>query len=128
MAITIKRITQKPIFQALIFFILTTPFVLVLSPTDADEAWLIAGYCFYGFLLINTVVLWFVDEAWRYFFHSVTFAFIYVILISFLMPILILKMDLRGSGESAMVFLFIIYHPAALLVVMLARWIHYKMS
>jgi len=122
----IYLLIKKPAFQALLFFLLTPIAILTFQPRDADKAWLIAGYMFILFLIINAGLLWFDNSPWRYFFHSISFALAYLLLIAIIMPGLLKVLHLKGSGESAMAFLVMIYQPPALLLVMLAKWIAAK--
>ncbi|GAB1446560.1 hypothetical protein MASR2M41_23460 [Flammeovirgaceae bacterium] len=117
---------KKPAYQALLFFLLTLVIILVFQPRDADKAWLIASYMFILFLVINAGLLWFNNNSWPYFFYSICFAMVYMLLIAFIMPGLLNALQLKGSGESAMGFLIMIYQPPVLLVVMLAKWMMAK--
>jgi hypothetical protein len=45
------------------------------------------------------------------------------VLAGVLVSLLIKALKVDGSEESAMIFLFIIYHPVILLLVILLRWI-----
>jgi hypothetical protein len=114
---------KKPAYQALLFFLLTPVAILVFQPRDADKAWLIAAYMFILFMVTNAGLLWFDNNPWRYFFYSISFAVAYLLLIAIIMPGMIKVLHLKGSGESAMAFLMMIYQPPALLLVMLAKWI-----
>ncbi|MFZ1805611.1 MAG: hypothetical protein WAU36_00225 [Cyclobacteriaceae bacterium] len=117
---------HKPIYHALPFLLFTIPLVLLSFPKNANGAWLIAGYCYLAFIVLNIVLQWFSENQWQYFFHSIGFSVAYILVIAMIMPILIKLLKLEGSGESAMAFLFIIYHPVGLLIVMLAKWIYIK--
>ena len=114
---------QKPGYQALLFLLLTPILIFVIQPKNADTAWVIAAYTFGLFLIVNAVVLWFDDSPWRYFFYSIGFAVVYLLFIAIIVPGLLKVLQLKGSGESAMAFLILIYQPFALLLVMLAKWI-----
>ncbi len=112
----------KPAYQALLFLLLTPILLLVLQPKNADTAWTIASYLFILFLLINSGLLWLDERPWRYFFYSIGSALGYLLFIAILMPVLLRALQLKGSGESAMTFLVLIYHPFALLLVLLVKW------
>ena len=114
---------QKPAYQALVFLILTPLLILVIRPKTPDTAWTIAACTFALFLVVNAGLLWFDDSPWRYFFYSIGVAVGYLLLIAMIMPGLLSVLQLKGSGESAMAFLILIYQPFALLFVMLAKWI-----
>jgi hypothetical protein len=114
---------QKPAYQALLFLVLTPLLIIVIQPKSADRAWLMAANVFILFLIVNAVLLWFDDNPWRYFFYSIGFAVGYVLIIALIMAGLISMLKVKGSEESAMVFLILIYQPFALLIVMLVKWI-----
>lgn len=69
---------------------------------------------------------WFFDNQWQYFLYAMGFSIAYILAIAIIMPILIKILKMEGSGESAMAFLFIIYHPVGLMVVMQAKWLYLK--
>jgi hypothetical protein len=112
-----------PIYQALLFLLLTTVLILLIRPRNADRAWLIAAYTFGLFLIVNAVLLWFDNSPWRYFFYSMGSAIGYVLFIAIVMRVLLSVLKLKDTGESAMAFLILIYQPFALLLVMLTKWI-----
>jgi hypothetical protein len=117
---------QKPAYQALLFLLLTPIVIFVFRPKSADMAWNIATGTFVLFLIVNAGLLWFDDSPWRYFFYSIGFALGYLLFIAIIMPALLRVLKLKGSDESAMAFLIMIYQPFALLLVMLAKWIVMK--
>ena len=86
-------------------------------------AWNVAAFTFGLFLIVNAGLLWIADSPWRYFFYSIGFAVGYLLLIAIIVPGLLKVLQLKGSGESAMAFLILIYQPFALLLVMLVKWI-----
>ena len=114
---------QKPAYQVLLFLLLTPILIFVIRPKSADTAWVIAAILYGLFLIVNAGLLWFDDSPWRYFFYSIGFALAYVLLIAIIMPGVLSVLKLKGSGESAMAFLILIYQPVALLLVMSAKWI-----
>jgi hypothetical protein len=114
---------QNPAYQVLVFLLLTPVLVLLVRPKTADRAWVIAAYAFGTFLIVNAGFLWFDESAWRYFFYSLGCAVVYLMVIAIIMQGLLKVLDLKGSGESAMAFLILIYQPFALLLVMLMKWI-----
>lgn len=122
------RFFQLPLYQALFFIGLTIPAIIILTPPDSNGAWLIAGYCFFGYMMMNILMLWFAASAWRYFFHSICYSVAYLLIISIIMPIVVNQMHIEGSEGTAMVFLLVIYHPPGLLIVLLAKWIHHKLK
>ena len=113
---------QKPHYQALLFLVLTPIVILILQPKSADNAWVIAVLSFVLFLIVNSVFLWFDESPWSYFFYSIGCALGYILVIAVMVPALLNLMRLDGSGESAMAFLVLMYHPPVLLLVMAAKW------
>ncbi len=123
MDFNVYLLIQKPAYQALLFLVLTPILIFVVQPKSVDSAWLIAVYAFVLFLIVNAGLLWFSDSPWRYFFYSIGFSVVYILIIAVMMPGLLKILQLKGSGESAMAFLLLIYQPFALLLVMVAKWI-----
>lgn len=119
---------HKPIYQALLFLLITIPIILLSSQKNTNWAWLFAGYCYLGFMVMNIVLQWFSNQHWQYFFYSIGFSVAYILAIAVIMPITIKVLKLEGSGESAMTFLLIIYHPVGLLTVMFAKWLYFKIA
>ena len=117
---------QKPAYQALLFLLITPILIFVIQPKSADTAWTIAAYTFVLFLMVNAGLLWFDHSPWRYFFYSIGLAVGYLLCIAIIMPGLLRVLQLKGSEESAMAFLILIYQPFALLLVMLVKWIATK--
>jgi hypothetical protein len=113
---------QNPAYQALLFLLLTPILVFAIRPKSTDRAWDIAACMFALFLIINAGLLWFDDSPWRYFFYSMGVAVGYLLFMAIIMPGLLRVLQLKGSEESAMAFLILIYQPFALLLVMLAKW------
>ena len=113
---------QKPAYQALLFLFLTPALIFVVQPKSADTAWQLAVYTFVLFLIVNAVLLWFADSPWRYFFYSIGFAIGYILIIAIVMQGVLRILQLKSPEESAMAFLIVMYHPFALLFVMLVKW------
>lgn len=110
--------------QVLTFILLTILSIVILRPKTTDKAWSAAGIVFTGFMLLNSVLLWFAPDTWSYFFYSLGFSVLYLVSIAVLLPVLIKGLKIQGSAESAMVFIFIIYHPILLLLVLFAKWVY----
>jgi bacteriorhodopsin len=123
MDLNVYLLIQKPLYQALLFLVLTPILIFVIQPKNVDSAWLIAVCAFVLFLIVNAALLWFNDSPWRYFFYSIGFAVVYILIIAIMMQGLLKILQLKGSGESAMAFLLLIYQPFALLLVMAVKWI-----
>jgi hypothetical protein len=123
MDLNVYLLIQKPLYQALLFLVLTPILIFVIQPKNVDSAWLITVCAFVLFLIVNAALLWFNDSPWRYFFYSIGFAVVYILIIAIMMQGLLKILQLKGSGESAMAFLLLIYQPFALLLVMVVKWI-----
>ncbi len=123
----IFELLQKPFAQMLIFLCLTILSVLIINPQNIDKTWNIAGIVFIGFILVNSILICIATNSWSYFFYSILFSLLYLIIISILIPALIKLLKVEGSGESAMIFLFIIYHPVCLLIMLFLKWTYLKL-
>ena len=113
----------NPAYQALLFLLITPILIFAIRPKTTDAAWSIAAYAFALFLIVNAGLLWFDNSPWRYFFYSIGVAVGYLLIIAIFMPGLLRVLRLKGSEESAMAFLVLIYQPFALLLVMLSKWV-----
>lgn len=113
---------QKPAYQVLLFLLLTPTLIFIIQPKSADAAWFIAACMFALFLIVNAGLLWFNDSPWRYFFYSIGFAVVYLLVIVIIMRVMLSVLHLERSEESAMAFLILIYQPFALLLVMIIKW------
>lgn len=114
---------QNPAYQALLFLLLTPILIFAIRPKSSDKVWDIAAYIFVLFLIVNAGLLWFDESPWRYFLYSIGVAVGYLLFITIIISGLLRVLQLKGSEESAMAFLILIYQPFALLLVMLAKWI-----
>jgi hypothetical protein len=123
MDLNVYLLIQKPAYQALLFLLLTPIIIFVIQPKSPEMVWTIAAYVFAFFLIVNAVMLWFDDSPWRYFFISIGFTVGYLLLIAMIVQVLLKVLQLKGSEESAMAFLIIIYQPFALLLVMFVKWV-----
>jgi hypothetical protein len=126
MGFTLFDWLQKPFYQLLVFVLLTLVVVVIVRPVKADNAWVIAGIVYVCFIVFNTVLIGFADKQWYYFLISLGFSILFLLAIGVLIPGLIKIMKIEGSGESAMIFLIIIYHPLTLLLMMFLRWAYFK--
>jgi len=122
-----SELIQRPIFQVLLFLLLTIASIFIIGPKSADKTWIIAGLFFIAFILLNSVMIFIVPNNWSYFFYSIGLSILYLICISFIIPATIKLLKIEGSGESAMVFLFIIYHPVFLLCMLFLKWVYFKL-
>jgi hypothetical protein len=121
------ELLQKPFIQALFFILITIISVFIIGPKDADNTWIIAGYIFIGFMLINSILICTVSNSWNYFFHSLGFSALYLMSVGIIIPASIKLLKIEGSAESAMIFIFIIYHPVLLLFMLFLKWAYFKL-
>ena len=120
------ELLQKPFIQVLLFLLLTILAVFIAGPKNADNTWNIAGIVFICFMLVNALLICTVSNSWSYFFYSLLFSVLYLASIAILMPVLIKILKIDGSAESAMIFIFIIYHPVFLLLMLFLKWTYGK--
>ncbi len=126
MAETLYELIQKPFVQVLFFLLLTILSFFTFSPKNADQAWTMAGFIFIGFMLVNSLLICFASNGWIYFFLSLGYSVLYLLGVAMLMPTMIRLLKIEGTAESGMIFIFIIYHPAFLLVMMFLKWAYLK--
>jgi hypothetical protein len=122
----IVELLQKPFIQALFFILITILSVFIIGPKDADSTWVIAGYIFIGFMLVNSILICTVSNSWSYFFYSLGFSALYLVSIGIIISTSIKLLKIEGSAESAMIFIFIIYHPVLLLFMLFLKWVYFK--
>lgn len=122
----ILELLQKPLIQMLVLITLTIITVIGIEPKNANHTWTIAG-CFYiAFIVLNSILICMVSNHWSYFFYSIGFSILYILSIGMIISAYIKIANIEGSGESAMIFLFIIYHHVALLLILLVKWAYFK--
>lgn len=112
----------KPYVHTLVFVAVTLAVFGLLRQKDADGVYTVAGIAYGAFILTNSVLMYLAQSSWSYFFTSLLFSITYIIAIAIVSTIYIRIAKIPGSGESAMVFLIILYHPAVLLLVMAVKW------
>lgn len=121
MNLAVDEYLLKP-YAHVVVFLAVTVFVLVRS-RDANAVYTRAGVVYTIFILANSILLFFVQNTWSYFITSLLFSVIYLVAASLLCSMYIKLAKVEGSGESAMIFLVIIYHPVALLLVIALKWL-----
>ena len=119
----IVDLLRQPLYQFLLCLFVTILLLPFLRKRSPDAIWSAAGTCYIGFIFINAVGFLFEDHLWRYFFTSMGFSLLHILISGILVSALIGVLKQKGSGESAMIFLTVIYHPAILLFIMLIKWI-----
>jgi hypothetical protein len=123
MDLNVSLLLQNPAYQALLFLLFTPILIFLIRPKSAETAWTVAACAFGLFLIVNAGLLWLDDSPWRYFFYSIGVAVGYLVFIPIIIPGVLRVLKLKGSEESSMAFLILIYQPFALLFVMLVKWI-----
>jgi hypothetical protein len=120
------QLAQRPLYQAMFFLVLTIVLYALIRPGDAEKMWVIAGILYITFILTNSILFWPAGTAWSYFFNSLLFSVVYLVVIGGVVKVYSNLFKVEGSGESGMIFLVIMYHPFALLLVMLLKWLFAK--
>jgi len=119
---------QKPLYQWLTFVALAFILLFIIfRPRQEDTIWVIAGVTYLAFMFVNTVFIWTAESMWSYFFFSLLFSVLYLAAASAMTSVYSEMVDTKGSGESGMIFLVIIYHPFLLLLVVLVKWLVFKL-
>jgi cation transporter-like permease len=102
---------------------MTTLVVPFVSSKSANAVWNVAGLLYVGFIFANAVFILFDDHIWTYFFVSLAYSLVYIVVAGIIVSLLIHALKVKGSGESAMIFVSILYHPVVLLLMILLKWI-----
>lgn len=116
------QLLHKPAYQALLFVLLTIVLAVVVRPKNAEKVWVLCGVVYCLFIATNSALSFWAVEVWSYFFLSLGFTIVYLFAIAIIVKVIIKALKLAGSEESAMVFLVVIFHPIALLLVLLLKW------
>ena len=120
------QLIHKPVYQGLLFIILTVMLTFIVRPKTADSTWVTAGLAYCCFILANAVLAFWSNEIWRYFFLSIGVSLLYLLVIALVAKALISSLHLKGTEESAMIFIVIILHPVLLLLSIFVKWIFFK--
>lgn len=122
----IFELLQRPFVQGVLFVLVSILLTLVTGRKSAEQAWTLAGYVFMAFILVNSLLILAAGDAWRYFFYSLACSVLYLVCIAVSMPVLIKLLKMQGSEEAAMVFIYIVYHPLLLLLMVFLKWAFLK--
>ncbi len=123
----LMSIAYKPLNQWLIFLGLAIILIfIILRPKQEDSVWVIAAVTYLAFIFINSVLIWTAESTWSYFFYSLLFSVLYLVVVNFLVQLYSQQANTEGSGESSMIFLVIIYHPFLLLLMIFIKWIYLR--
>jgi len=128
MGSTFFELMQKPLYQALFFALLSIGLIVVIRPKIPNTVYKATGIVYGGFILVNSLFIFFAPSVWPYFFYSLLCSIGYVALLAMTNSTYIKQRKLKGSSASAMVFLMIIYHPIALLICIFFSWFYKEMS
>ncbi|MFN4291222.1 MAG: hypothetical protein ACK4E7_10130 [Permianibacter sp.] len=115
---------HKPWYQAGGLLALTVLLFILLRPKQQDSLWLIAGLGYALFILVNALASWFSDSGWTYALLSLLTSVLYLAAAAAIVTLFTSLLQAKGAGESAMIFLIIIYHPVALALVKLSQWLY----
>ncbi|WP_040497232.1 hypothetical protein [Fulvivirga imtechensis] len=122
----VLSVLQKPVYQLLFIQLLSVVVLVIYRPSNVDSSWTASGLCYILFILINSIFIWSAPRLWVYFFTSLGFSILYVLLAYLVLWAFNELLKLKGSGESGMIFLVIIYHPFLLLLVVFLKWVYGK--
>jgi len=123
MSVTINGYLSRPHVHVLIFLAISLAVFFVLRPKDANSLYSMAGVVYAVFILANSILIFYAPNTWSYFFTSLLFSLVYLLAIALMASMYIHLAKVEGSGESAMVFLVVMYHPLALLFMIFLKWI-----
>ena len=123
MSVTINGYLSRPHVHVLIFLAISLAVFFVLRPKDANSLYSMAGVVYAVFILANSILIFYAPNTWSYFFTSLLFSLVYLLAIALMTSMYIHLAKVEGSGESAMVFLVVMYHPLALLFMIFLKWI-----
>ncbi len=116
----------RPVYQAILCIVLMLILCTIIRPTKVDTLWVIAGLSYIFFILPNSIMIWFTTTPWTYFFISLFVSVGFLFVANLIVTGCSSLFNAKGSGESSMIFLVIIYHPFALLLVILVKWLYLK--
>lgn len=123
MNFSISEFLSKPYGLAIGFLVVMLFIFVLLRPKNPNTLYTIAGVLYVIFILANSVMIFFAENTWSYFFISLLFSLLYLFAVELLTSTYIRIARADGSGESAMIFLVIIYHPFVLLLAILVKWV-----
>jgi hypothetical protein len=118
----------RPAWQAFILLLINIILLIIVRPNHLEHTWILAGAGYGLFILINSIFIWKSGAPWRYFFLSMVISVGYLFVAWAITTGYASITTASGSNESSMVFLIIMYHPFALLVVMFFKWLFIKIS
>jgi len=106
-----------PSLYQLFFFVLITVLIIPLfRKRDLNAIWNLAGFFYILFIVINSLFMWTADAVWVYFFDSLGYSVIYMLLAGIIVFFLINTMKIKGSGRSCNDF-YVLYLPPYFTVV-----------
>jgi hypothetical protein len=117
----------RPVGQAVIFLIISMVLVVAARVKNPETMWIIAGVCYGLFIVSNSVMVWKSATPWSYFLISLLLSVGYLFVAWGIMSIYASLLKISGSNESSMIFLIVMYHPFALLIVMFLKWLFLKL-
>ena len=113
---------SNPLVMAGATALLATAFLLLVRPEDHNGAWTRAGAAYLLFVLASTAGLFWSAAPGRYALTAIAGSVVWLVLAPLVAGLARVRWRLEGSGESAMIFLAVIYHPLLLGLALLLRW------
>ena len=115
-------ILSNPFYQAISYFSISILF-LFFNTQQAEKLWKIQGVIFGIYMLSSSLFIFNSPSVWDYFFSTLAFSILYLVLIGCFIQLTISLRKINGSNEAAMIFLIFIYHPILLLFFIFIRWL-----
>jgi hypothetical protein len=106
----------KPHMQLLIMAGVMLLLLLLSFAKRTDTLWVIAGISYIVFIAVNSVMLFWNEHHWQYFFYSLLVSVIFIGVGWGQVKLIENLYSTTGSEESSMIFLVVIYHPFVLLL------------
>jgi hypothetical protein len=117
---------KKPVWQFIIFLLLTLITLIVIRPAGQESLWTAAGIIYGVFILSNSLMILNTKSPKQYFWISLGFSALYPLSAAAVVMVYGFIFSVNGPAESSMVFLIFIYHPFTLGLILLLEWIFVK--
>lgn len=126
MILTTEVFVARPYLQAITFLLFSLLALLIIRPKEVNAVYTISGVIYALFIIANCVLLFFVPRVWPYFFQSMLFSVLYIIVVALLIELYVRIFAASGDGESGMIFLVVMYHPVAALLAIFLKWVYHQ--
>lgn len=117
----IALFAQAPWWQVPLFLVASLLVLVAFRPSSPNGVWTVTGLGYLAFILANSLLVLGSDSPWKYLGVSLLLTLGYLLIAGTLTSAWITLLGMKGPGETAMVFLFIIYHPPVLLLLTCLR-------